>query len=78
MNIDPLSDKYESVSPYNFVLNNPIIHTDPDGRSVDGEFELIGGEWKKTSTKGTTDFGKTSKTTGTRVTIDGDGNVIGN
>ena len=52
MNLDPLSDKYESVSPYNFVLNNPMIHTDPDGRSVDGEFELIGGEWKKTSTKG--------------------------
>ncbi len=52
MNIDPLADKYESVSPYNFVLNNPMMHTDPDGRSVDGEFELIGGEWKKTSTKG--------------------------
>ncbi|BDW93374.1 hypothetical protein MACH07_22060 [Flagellimonas marinaquae] len=52
MNLDPLSDKYESVSPYNFVLNNPMMHTDPDGRSVDGEYELIDGEWKKTSTKG--------------------------
>lgn len=31
---DPLSEKYLSFSPYNFVLNNPIIFTDPDGRDV--------------------------------------------
>ena len=36
-----------------------------------------GDQWKAWS-KGTTDFGKTSKTTGARVTIDGSGNVIGN
>ncbi|HMX00948.1 MAG TPA: M91 family zinc metallopeptidase [Cyclobacteriaceae bacterium] len=31
---DPLSEKYYSYSPYNFVLNNPIKHIDPDGREV--------------------------------------------
>ena len=36
-----------------------------------------GDQWKAYP-KGTTDFGKTSKTTGARVTIDGDGKVIGN
>lgn len=36
-----------------------------------------GDQWKVWP-KGTTDFGKTSKKAGTRVTIDGNGNVIGN
>jgi len=30
-NIDPLSEKLSSYTPYNFVLNNPIIYVDPDG-----------------------------------------------
>ncbi|NNC71035.1 MAG: hypothetical protein HKN90_09465, partial [Flavobacteriaceae bacterium] len=34
MSTDALAEKYESVSPYNYVLNNPINATDPDGRLV--------------------------------------------
>lgn len=39
---DPLASKYPQASPYNFVLNSPIIFYDPDGREVyytaDGRF----------------------------------------
>ena len=31
---DPLSSKYYSLSPYNFVANNPIKYIDPDGRKI--------------------------------------------
>ena len=32
LSLDPLAAKYPSLSPYNFVNNNPIIYVDPDGR----------------------------------------------
>jgi len=34
LSLDPLARKYPSHSPYNFVLNNPILNIDPDGRDV--------------------------------------------
>jgi hypothetical protein len=32
--IDPLSDKYPSLSPYNYCAINPIMLVDPDGREI--------------------------------------------
>ena len=34
LSIDPLSDKYPSLSPYNYCANNPINAIDPDGRYI--------------------------------------------
>jgi len=36
--VDPLASDYQSFSPYNYVLNNPLSNTDPDGRSVNTRF----------------------------------------
>jgi hypothetical protein len=35
MSVDPLAGKYPGWSPYNYVANNPLILTDPDGRKID-------------------------------------------
>ena len=34
LSVDPMSDKYPSLSPYNYCANNPVILVDPDGREV--------------------------------------------
>ncbi|MGB3547102.1 MAG: RHS repeat-associated core domain-containing protein [Saprospiraceae bacterium] len=36
LGVDPLADRYGSVSPYNYVLNNPMLLVDPDGRMPKG------------------------------------------
>jgi len=32
MNLDPLAEKYPGFTPYNYVMNNPVVLVDPDGR----------------------------------------------
>jgi RHS repeat-associated protein len=34
LSVDPMSDKYPSMSPYNYCANNPVILVDPDGRVI--------------------------------------------
>ncbi|QOJ28871.1 MAG: RHS repeat-associated core domain-containing protein [Ignavibacteriales bacterium] len=34
MTVDPLMDKYPGWSPYNYVMNNPLVLVDPDGMRV--------------------------------------------
>ena len=34
LSVDPLSDKYPSMSPYAYCANNPVILVDPDGRDI--------------------------------------------
>jgi RHS repeat-associated protein len=34
MTVDPLAEKYYSISPYAYCLNNPVKYFDPDGRFV--------------------------------------------
>jgi RHS repeat-associated protein len=34
MNLDPLADKYYSISPYVYVANTPIMAIDPDGKRI--------------------------------------------
>ena len=50
MNIDPLADKYVSLSPFGFVANSPILLFDPDGRWIPGIDE--NGKLQLTAEKG--------------------------
>ncbi len=34
LSVDPMSDKYPSLTPYNYCANNPVILVDPDGEDV--------------------------------------------
>jgi hypothetical protein len=48
--MDPLAEKYYSISPYAYCLNNPVKYVDPTGMSTqvklldDGTYEVIGGD----------------------------------
>ena len=38
LSVDPLAEKYQSFSPYNYTLNNPVNLVDADGRSVETDY----------------------------------------
>ena len=39
LSVDPLSDKYPSLSPYAYCANNPVMLIDPDGREIVNAYE---------------------------------------
>jgi RHS repeat-associated protein len=41
LSVDPMSDKYPSMSPYNYCANNPVILVDPDGMDPDPLANII-------------------------------------
>ncbi len=59
LSVDPMADKYPSISPYAYCAWNPIRLVDPDGREIDEwQFNLLTGEMIKTGNGG----GKTHQT----------------
>ena len=42
--VDPMADKYPSISPYNYCMWNPVKLVDPDGREV-GDYYTRDGRW---------------------------------
>jgi RHS repeat-associated protein len=48
LSVDPMSDKYASLSPYTYCANNPVKLVDPDGEEVDDNLD----KWKYNKTTG--------------------------
>lgn len=71
MSLDPLMIKYPSFSPYNYVLNNPLIFRDGDGKVVIGSdgkavtYEKIQGKivWSSNATEDIMKVGNAMLTT---------------
>lgn len=38
MNIDPMAEKYDAFSPYNYCVNDPVNKVDPDGMETDDPY----------------------------------------
>ncbi|HOJ25017.1 MAG TPA: RHS repeat-associated core domain-containing protein [Bacteroidales bacterium] len=70
LSVDPMSDKYPSLSPYCYTANNPVVLVDPNGTSI-SEFDENGNYLgtKKDNWVHNTFFGRTGRI------VDSDGNV---
>ena len=54
ISVDPMSDKYPSLSPYVYCANNPVILVDPNGEEIvdaQGRSMYEEGKWTKYATK---------------------------
>ena len=47
LSVDPMADKYPSISPYAYCAWNPVRLVDPDGRDFDPESEAMIADFEK-------------------------------
>ncbi len=67
LSVDPLAADYAAWSGFNYVLGNPLIFVDPDGRSAKDYYESESGKvvWKNSSAATINEGGQTLKNIGT-------------
>ena len=51
LSVDPMADKYPSISPYAYCAWNPVRLVDPDGRDFDPESEAMIADFEKKTKK---------------------------
>jgi hypothetical protein len=54
--VDPLADKYEGVSPYTYVLNDPVNAIDPDGRLIVFVNGFMYNQWSNQDNRKTVEY----------------------
>jgi len=52
LSVDPMSDKYPSLSPYCYSADNPVVLVDPNGTSINPIYDIKTGEFLGTDDKG--------------------------
>ncbi|MBR6064695.1 MAG: hypothetical protein IKP54_11145 [Bacteroidales bacterium] len=71
LSVDPMSDKYPSLSPYVYCADNPVKLVDPNGEEI-GDYYDLNGKWLGRD-RNNDDLAYTA----TSVTKDADGYVVG-
>lgn len=71
LSIDPLSDKYPSMSPYMYCAGNPVMLVDPDGRRIDRANSVGLRDYRRSlkSTKEGREIWKDMKRSSTLITV---------
>lgn len=74
MNIDPLAEKFTTLSTYNYTMNNPVYFLDPDGKDIVNSSGFRGGDWFS----GVQTFSFTGREVGNEKSGDPSTNVVQN